>query len=150
MKINPNEYEVYDAKDEVLGRLSTKIAKALLNNKKVAVVNAKYAVISGDISYFIKKYQTRLDLQEKENPEHSPYWSRRPDLLVKRVIRGMLPYRYPRGKAAFRNLKVFINVPEEFKDSQIIKVSAKNPHLLYTKFIYIKDLSERLGYKTKV
>ncbi len=35
------DYIVYDAKDKVLGRLASTVAKELLNGKKVAVINAR-------------------------------------------------------------------------------------------------------------
>jgi large subunit ribosomal protein L13 len=64
------DYVVYDAKDKVLGRLASTVAKELLNGKKVAVVNAEKAYITGDKRGIIKRYRVRLGLQEKENPEH--------------------------------------------------------------------------------
>ena len=76
------------------------------NGKKVAIVNAELAFVTGNKIALVRKYRTRLNLQEKENPEHSPYWPRRPDMLVRRVVRGMLPYhKKPSGKTAYRNLQ---------------------------------------------
>ena len=36
-----------DAKDRVLGRVASTVAKELLNGKKVAIVNAEMAFITG-------------------------------------------------------------------------------------------------------
>src|SRR5208283_3118888 len=100
-KDNYKDYVVYDAKDKVLGRLASTVAKELLNGKKVAVVNAERAFITGTKKVIVKRYKVRLNLQEKENPEHSPYWPRRPDMLVRRIIRGMLPYhKNPSSRSA--------------------------------------------------
>ena len=83
-EINLNEFEVFDAENKILGRLSSVVAKNLLSGKNVAVINAEKAVISGNKKVILAKYKTRLRLMEKENPEHSPYWPRRSDMLVKR------------------------------------------------------------------
>src|SRR5579875_1660977 len=115
MQKHTNDVIVFDANDKVLGRLASTAAKNLLQGKSVAVINAENAVISGNKHTIAARYRTRLNLIEKANPEHSPYWSRRPDMLVKRIIRGMLPYNRPRGKSAYRRLKVYIGVPDELR-----------------------------------
>ncbi len=148
--INAKEYQVYDAKDKVLGRLASIVAKELLNGKKVAVINSDMAIISGDRKGIKAKYKTRLDIKEKANPEHSPYWPRRTDMLVKRVIRGMLPYKKKTtGKEAYENLRVFVGIPSAFKDIKPIEIKSKNPKEMYVGYITTKQLSESLGYSTK-
>ncbi len=141
-----SEKRVFDAKNMILGRLASVVAKELLSGKDVYIVNAESAVISGSKKVIKEKYKTRLDLQEKENPEHSPYWSRRPDMLVKRVVRGMLPYRMPRGKEAFRRLKVFMGVPDELKGVKPVDLNIKDPKSIYSGYITVAELSKLLGY----
>ncbi len=145
------DYVVYDAKDKVLGRLASTVAKELLNGKKVAVVNAERSFITGNKLGIAKRYRVRLNLQEKENPEHSPYWPRRPDMLVRRIIRGMLPYhKKPSGKAAFKRLRVFVGVPKELNGFNPIELKTKEPKSMYVGYVYIGELSKLLGYnKTK-
>jgi large subunit ribosomal protein L13 len=143
---NPKDYEVYDAKDKILGRLASTVAKRLLLDKKVIIVNSENAIISGSAKTIAAKYKTRLNLLELANPEKSPYWSRRPDMLVKRIVRGMLPYNMPRGKAAYRNLRVFNGTPEELKSAKQIEIESKDPKKIYTGYITIKELSTMLGY----
>jgi large subunit ribosomal protein L13 len=146
-EIKPEEYEVFDAKDKILGRLASTVAKRLLQGQNVVIINAEQAIISGDKKGIKQKYKTRLDLQEKENPEHSPYWSRREDFLVKRVVRGMLPYhKKTTGRDAYKRLMVFVGVPEAFKKVKPIEVNTKNPKMLYTGHITISELSKLLGY----
>jgi large subunit ribosomal protein L13 len=147
--INANEYVVFDADKKILGRLATAVAKSLLNGKKVAILNAEKAIITGGKKFLIEKYRTRLNLQDKANPEHSPYWPRRPDMLVKRVIRGMLPYKKPRGKEAYRNLRVFSGIPELFSNSKPIEIKAKDVKTIYSNTMTVKELSVLLGYDNK-
>lgn len=47
------------------------------------------------------------------------YFPRRPDHIVKRTIRGMLPYKRERGADAFRRVKVYVGVPDELADSEM-------------------------------
>lgn len=141
--------KVYDAKDKVLGRLASAVAKSLLNGDNAVVVNSESAIISGSKKMILARYKTRVNLIEKANPEHSPYWSRRPDLLVKRIIRGMLPYRRPRGKEAYKRLKVYMGVPEEFSKAKPIEVQSKKPNDLYVGYVTIAELSRLLGYEKK-
>jgi large subunit ribosomal protein L13 len=143
------QYDVYDAEGKVLGRLASTVAKQLSQGRTVAVVNASKAVISGNGNVIAARYKIRLNLKESENPEHSPYWSRRPDMLVKRIIRGMLPYRHPKGKAAYRRLRVFMGVPDELKASKPIELNMKDPNRIYTGYITVAELSNLLGYRVK-
>lgn len=147
-EIKASDYVVFDAKDKVLGRLASTVARGLIEGKKIAIINAEQAIISGDKKLIKKKYKTRLDLQEKENPEHSPYWSRRSDFLVKRVVRGMLPYhRKTTGRDAYKRLMVFVGTPEAFKDAKPIEIKTKDPKMLYTGYVRVSELSEMLGYQ---
>ena len=144
---NFDDFVVVDAKDRVLGRLASTVAKQLLNGKKVAIVNAEMAFVTGNKIALVRRYRTRLNLQEKENPEHSPYWPRRPDMLVRRVVRGMLPYhKKPSGKTAYRNLRVFMGVPSSLSKAKMTVIETKEPKKMYVKYLYIKELSQLLGY----
>ncbi|MDE1865171.1 MAG: 50S ribosomal protein L13 [Candidatus Micrarchaeota archaeon] len=150
MDTNFEGFTVIDAKDRVLGRVASTVAKELLNGKRVAIVNAEMAFVTGNKIALISKYRTRLNLQEKENPEHSPYWPRRPDMLVRRVVRGMLPYhKKPSGKTAYRNLRVFMGVPSFLSKSKITKIETKEPRKMYVKYLYVKELSRLLGYNSE-
>lgn len=145
-KKETKEIMVIDAKNKVLGRMATQVAKALLNGHEVAVVNAEDSFISGHNRNIVANYKEKLEWQDKGNPEHSPYVSRRSDLFVKRVIRGMLPYKKPKGKVAYKKLKVFIGVPEELKKHKMTEVKTKAQNQIFESTIYVKDLVQKLGY----
>ncbi|MDE1857219.1 MAG: 50S ribosomal protein L13 [Candidatus Micrarchaeota archaeon] len=144
-----NDIEVFDASGKVLGRLASTVAKRLMHGNEVVIANASKAIISGDRKVIAARYKTRLDLLEKENPEHSPYWSRRPDMLVKRIVRGMLPYRLPKGKAAYRRLKVYIDAAPELKNAKRVDMESKNPRTIYAGHVTVGELSRMLGYDRK-
>jgi len=137
---------VIDGNDKIIGRVSTYIAKQLLQGEKVAIVNAEKLVISGTPEAVHQKYFKRREIQTKERPELKPRWPRKPDLLVKRIIRGMLPWRSARGREAFRRLKVYIGAPEEFMKMEKTAPKSRHDSSGLAKYITVEDLCKKLGY----
>ena len=129
----------------IVGRLASKAAKLLLEGNTVNIFNAEKTVMSGHLDFMIKKYKLKVELKDKANPEHSPYISRRPDLFVKRIVRGMLPYRQFKGKNAYKNLKVYIGKPPMMEENKNFEI--KKGEEVYENLITIKTLTEKLGYK---
>ena len=142
-----NEY-VIDCDSKVLGRLASKVAKLLLNGDSVVLVNAEKAVISGHAEDIVSNYKQKIELKDKANPEHSPYISRRPDLFVKHVVRGMLPFKKAKGKSAYDRLRVYIGVPKQYEGAKFYDIAAKSKQDVFEKTITVKRLSELLGYKS--
>ncbi|MGC8538879.1 MAG: 50S ribosomal protein L13 [Candidatus Micrarchaeia archaeon] len=138
---------VIDGKGKILGRVASTVAKMLLNNKKVALVNAGEILISGHPESIVQKYKQRIELKDKANPEHSPYWPRRPDMLVRRIIRGMLPYKKAKGKNAYKLLRVYAGLPESLKNAKFYELNTKSANQIFEKTMSINELSEKLGYK---
>jgi large subunit ribosomal protein L13 len=135
-----------DGKDKVLGRVASQVAKMLLNGNRVVLLNAERLFVSGHVTDLMQNYKHRIELKDKSNPNHSPYWSRRPDLFVKRTIRGMLPYKKPRGKSAFKLLRVYTGVPEEYKNVDITEIKSKTQNQIFEKTMSVADLVKKLGY----
>ncbi|MGB9703278.1 MAG: 50S ribosomal protein L13 [Candidatus Micrarchaeia archaeon] len=138
-----------DGNGYVLGRLATYVAKLLLEGNEVVIINAEKLAISGRKENIVAKYKQKLEWKDKANPEHSPYWSRRPDLLVKRIIRGMLPYKRKSGREAYKRLRVFIgeNVKGvNLKEYSKIEPNAKRVEELKEKYLKVEELSKLLGY----
>jgi len=97
---------IIDAKDEVVGRIGSYAAKALLKGDEVIVINVEEAVISGNKDDILEKIKV---LRKKGgSSQKGPKMSKLPDFLVKRMIRGMLPWNRSGGKAAYHNLKCFV------------------------------------------
>lgn len=129
---------VVDADGCVAGRMASKVAKELLNGKAVQVVNAEKALVSGDQKYtqhfFLEKVQ-------RGDPYHGPFYPKRPDLMLSRIIRGMLPYKTSRGMSALKRLHVYISIPEELKGSQAVRFEVKRP----VKCITLGELAAHVG-----
>jgi len=138
--------KIYDAENQILGRLCSKIAKQLLEGEKIVVVNAEKAVISGNPKKIIEEYKRR---RERGTPHHGPFVSRLPDEIFRRAVRGMLPWHKPRGRKAFRNLKVFIGIPENLKKEKFEKIEEADASKLKTKHITLEEISLALGAKKR-
>ncbi|MHA1993817.1 MAG: 50S ribosomal protein L13 [Candidatus Hodarchaeales archaeon] len=111
--------KIIDAEDTIIGRLASIVAKRLLSGENIIVVNAEKALISGNPGSVAKKYSDRYHIKTKSNPLKGPFYPRKPDQVLKRTIRGMLPYKKSRGKEAYKRLKVFNSVPGIFEGQEL-------------------------------
>ena len=133
---------IIDASGAILGRLSTHTAKRLLKGEEIAVVNSEKAIISGKKSAIKDRYKQK---REVGTYRKGPFYPRMPDMIVKRTIRGMIPYQTPHGRTAFKRLKCYIGVPKELEGKKFenIKSAEKQP----VDFVTIEELSKSLGAK---
>jgi len=135
---------VVDADGLVLGRLCSHVAKRLRNGEEMVVLNAEKAVVSGRKEQLIGMYAHRRIRGASQTKAKGPFYPRRSDMILRRTIRGMVDYKSPSGKAAYKRLRVYLGVPKEFKDAKAETVeSAKKPDL--TQYVLLGDISERLG-----
>ena len=139
---------VYDAEQMVVGRLGTKVAKAALLGETVVIVNAEKAIITGDPRMLIDAWRAKLKIRTSYNPKRGPFHTRRPDKMVRRMIRGMLPWPTPRGKDAFKRIKVYIGVPEKFADAEKIVLEKSRYRSMTQKHMLVKELSYELGWRS--
>jgi len=79
---------IIDADGLILGRMASHIAKRLLDGEKIIIVNAEKAIISGKRLSILREKHEFLQVGHYRK---GPFHPRRPDRIVKRVIRGMLP-----------------------------------------------------------
>ncbi len=139
--------KIFDAEDMVVGRLATKAAKAALYGDRVIIVNAEKAIITGHKREVIDEWKERSNIRTSSNPRKGPFHERRPDMMVRRIIRGMLPWPRPRGKEAMRRIHVYIGIPEEYTDNEKIMLEDSRYRSLTRKFITVGDLSYELGWR---
>jgi len=133
-----------DAEGLIVGRMASIVAKRILNGEEVNVINAENAIITGRKGLLIEDYRTKRNLQNKQNPENNPKYPNLPHLFVRRLIRGMLPWKTARGKEAFRRLRVYTGNPENLKDFEDIK-AAKPGNLV--RYMRIGKLCKQLGWQ---
>lgn len=135
--------KIVDGRGKVLGRLASQVAKELLKGETVSIINAEDIIITGDPDVIYEKYyQHAFVIKDKAKPVKSPKFSRRPDLFVKRVIRGMLPRRTKRGRDALSRLRVYLGAPEEVQ-GESLEVPEKR---IRCDYITVGELCRRLGW----
>ena len=107
---------VVDASDHIAGRLSSLVAKMLLKGNRISLVNCERIMISGSRSNTIREYRQFLKINSIINPKHGPVHYRRPDTVITKMIRGMLPFeKKPSGKASHKRLRAYVGSPKELK-----------------------------------
>jgi large subunit ribosomal protein L13 len=136
---------IIDADGLIMGRLASAVATKLLAGEEVDIINAEKAIISGSKYTTMREYDETL---RRGKPEFGPFFPKRPDRILKRTVRGMLPYKRARGKTAMSNLKVYVGVPEELQDKECIRLEeASMERLSSNKYLSLGDLSKKLGAK---
>ena len=134
---------IVDGKNLIFGRAASRIAKKVLQGEEVHLVNAELMVISGDPVATADKLRIRKRAKHKGTPEYSPKWPKVPHMLVKRMIRGMLPWRSARGRAAYKKLMVYTGNPKKLVPGERIESTELKKG---AKFMTILDLCRRIGY----
>ena len=139
-----------DATNHRVGRLATRVAKMLLENRNVVILNAEKAVFLGEFKKVVEKWKNWLKIRTLTNPRKGPFHHVRPDLFLKRRIRGMLPsyWKHKRSRIIFRRLKVYMGVPKEFKNAPTITIrdAMIDPTSGKYKFVYLDALCRELGW----
>ncbi|HLC73753.1 MAG TPA: 50S ribosomal protein L13 [Candidatus Nanoarchaeia archaeon] len=132
---------IIDGKNKILGRIASFAAKKALEGEKVEIINCEEIIITGNKKMSLKKFKERRD---RGDPHKGPYYPRMSDRIVRRAIRGMLPYKQEKGKVAFSKIKCFIGTPKGMEE--VIKLETRP---IRTKdFLRIKQISNFLGAKT--
>ena len=113
-----NDWQVVDAKDQVLGRLATQVATFLMGKHKPSYVPH---MLSGDFVVVINARQIRvtgLKAEQKIYKRHSQYpgnlkeipysrmQERQPARIIELAVKGMLP-KNKLGRQMMRRLKVY-------------------------------------------
>jgi len=107
---------IIDATNLIAGRLASVAAKKALLGEDVFIVNAEAALISGKKKFVAGKYDAQA---KRGEPFHGPFLPKTPDRFLKRIIRGMLPYKQYKGLSAFKRIKCYNGLPEGFKDKHL-------------------------------
>jgi large subunit ribosomal protein L13 len=136
-----------DAANCIAGRICSRVSKILLQGKRVSIVNAEKAMLSGNKYATIEAYKKNLEVSSATNPIHGPFHPRRPDTILTRMVRGMLPKRKSNGKVALKKLRVYNGIPEKLKKADFetfddCKIS-KSPSY----YVTMGEIAKQIGWK---
>jgi len=143
MQITQNSINIVNAEGLILGRMASNVAKLLLNGNKVIILNAEKVIISG------KKRSKVADAKkflEVGSPKRGPFHYRRPDKILRKTVRGMLPIRQPKGKLAYKRLKVFLGIPKEFEEKQTITLKDAKASKPTCPYFTLGELAKEIGW----
>ncbi|WP_459195056.1 50S ribosomal protein L13 [Halosimplex sp. J119] len=130
---------VVDARDCILGRVASQVAERAMDGERVAVVNAEAAVITGGEDDIMETFEKRREI----GSDRGPAYPKRPDGILKRSIRGMVPYKTTRGREAFENVRVYMGNPYD-EDGEVLEGTSLD-RLSNIRFVSLGDVSEALG-----
>jgi large subunit ribosomal protein L13 len=143
MQTTKNPVTLVNADGLILGRMASKVAKRLLNGEKIIIVNAEKAVLSGKKK---SKAAEAKEFLEVGAPRKGPFHYRRPDRILRKTVRGMLPFKQPKGKNAYKKLKVFIGVPEDLQGQQMITLKEAQAAKLKGPYFTLAELAKEIGW----
>ena len=137
---------VVDATDHIAGRLASNVAKLLIKGNRVSVVNCEKIMMSGTQSNHIQEYREFLEINSINHWKHGPKHPRRPDTIMKRMIRGMLPKEKPSGIAAHKRLRTFIGSPKEVKSLKKTKFEKAMIKKASSNYTQLGELCRVIGW----
>ncbi|MBI2665335.1 50S ribosomal protein L13 [Candidatus Woesearchaeota archaeon] len=138
--------KIYDGENMILGRLAAEVAKQALMGEEVKVINSEKVFISGQRHAVFLRAKEQRD--RKGYPLKSAVHSRLPERFVRRTIRGMLPWKSPRGKDAFGRVLCYKGVPAEFAGQKPIVVEKAHIKKLATlKYVSVGEVCKAIGGK---
>lgn len=142
--VPPPKKVVVDATGLVAGRLASVLAKRLLANEEVHVVNAEKAIITGTPDSIMANYWFKRNVGTRRK---GPFYPRVPHLMMKRTVRGMLKYQEsPRHRAAYKRLKCYIGVPEDLASMQAETIDRAKPKTAF-RSMTLGQIAKGLGAK---
>lgn len=133
---------VIDADGCVLGRVASTAAQRARDGERVAIVNVEGAVITGRKEQIIERYRDRVEL----GSDQGPYQPRRPDGLLKRTVRGMLPTDRASGREALERVRAYVANPFDAETTVIEGTELDRTQTI--RFVTLGEISEQLGATT--
>lgn len=141
-----NKQIVIDAANCISGRICSHVSKLLLQGNRVTIVNAEKAMLSGHRCKTIQLYKEHLEINSVTNPIHGPFHPRRPDTILTKMVRGMIPKRKSSGIEAFKRLRVYIGIPESLKNSEMKYYDDSKITKPSSYYITVGEVAKEIGW----
>ena len=139
-----------DARDHLLGRLASVVAKELLAGQHVVVVRCDELCVSGSIVRNRVKYAQTRQKKMNTNPGKGPFTHKGPAKIFWRCVRGMVNQKTDRGQAAMGRLSTFEGIPHPYdKVKRMVVPCALRVLRLKPgrNFTVLGDLANSVGWK---
>ena len=136
---------VVDGTNLIAGRVCSNVAKLLRKGNRVSIVNCEKIMMSGKKLSIVGEYQDFLKINSIIHPKHGPVHPRRPDTIIKRMVRGMLPRETPSGKTDLARLRTYIGVPKGVKGLEKIQFEKSKITRARSNYTSMAELSRYIG-----
>ncbi|UCD20824.1 MAG: 50S ribosomal protein L13 [archaeon] len=132
---------ILDATNAVVGRLAVFAAKKALEGNKIIILNSEKAIITGNPKLVLARHlqKSRLGVGVQKGPNIP----KRAEMILRRIIRGMLPWKRTKGREAYKRIKCFLGIPTKYKDKEMKKFEKP----IKTKTITLERLSQLVRQK---
>ena len=101
----------------ILGRLASYAVKQTLQGNSIAILNCEKVFITGNKQDILERYLKKR-ARGKSGKMKGPLFPTSPDKIMRRTIRGMMKYKEGRFKPAFKKIKCYNGVPEEYQKAE--------------------------------
>lgn len=140
------EFFIVDGTNQIAGRLCSHVAKLLINGSRVSIVNSENIMFSGSKEMVVEEYRKFLEIASITNPKFGPFHPRRPDTMISKMVRGMLPKNKPSGEAALKRLRAYLGVPTELRSKKTIQFDDARIRKPAPYYITLGDLGRTVGW----
>lgn len=123
------------------------VSKLLLKGNRVLVVNSERAMLSGDRYKTIDLYKEYLEINSVTNPIHGPFHPRRPDTILTKMVRGMIPKTKTSGIEAFKRLRVYIGTPDQLRNTKTESFEDAKITRSPSRYISVGEVARQIGWK---
>lgn len=131
---------IVDGENLVLGRVASNAASLAMDGEEIRIVNADRVVVTGDQDDIFGRYKEKYERGDKD---HGPHFPRRPDRILNRTVRGMLPYSKTSGKEAYDRVKTYVGVPREFEDEDLENI--EEAEVTSSRYVTLGEVGKYLG-----
>ena len=136
---------IVDGKDLIVGRVASFVAKQALNGETVKIINCDQMFITGGKVFLQNEVERR---RNQGTWSKGPFYFRRPDMFVRRIVRGMIPYKTPRGSLAYKRVMCYIGAPAELTQHKSISIdNAHVKHVNNLRYMTVGELCKHMGAK---
>lgn len=132
---------IVNANNAILGRMGTFVVKELLKGNSVDIINSEETIISGNKEYIVERIKRKRRMGRGGSLK-GPRYIRQEDRLLKRMMRGMLPWDKQKGRDAYKRLKCYMGNGKLSEDE--IKKAKNFEHHIPLKYTKLKDVSRSL------
>ncbi|MEM3127070.1 MAG: 50S ribosomal protein L13 [Candidatus Woesearchaeota archaeon] len=136
---------IIDATNLIAGRIASIAAKKALLGETIEIVNCENAIITGNRQAILAKNKRFKDMGLWSQ---GPFFYKMPHQYLKRIIRGMLPYKKYHGERAYKKIKCYLGVPDHLQGKKLETIKTANiSKLSNLKYMTLKEVCKQMGAK---